>query len=384
MLAVHFGAGNIGRGFIGALLSRSGYEVCFVDIQGRLVETIRERRAYKVHLLEEEDNRIDVNHVTALNSRTEPERVIEAVAGADLVTTAVGPSVLKSVAPILTDGLCLRLEKDGGPLNVIACENMLGGSSLLKKLVTSEMTEEECREVDSLIGFPDAAVDRIVPEQKGTDRLEVAVEPFYEWVVDVRGVRGTVPPIQGVTYVKDLTPYIERKLFTVNTGHAVCAYLGYIMGYGTVQEAIADPSVSETLRGALEETGEFLVQKHGFDPRDHQKYIEEILNRFRNPHLKDPVTRVGRSPLRKLGREDRLLGPALQMMDRGIQPNHLAVGIAAALCFDDPADPEAVKLQRMIKREGPAGTLQAIAGIAPEHPLVRRVREGYRKLRQGT
>ena len=126
MLAVHFGAGNIGRGFIGALLSRSGYEVCFVDIQGRLVETIRERRAYKVHLLEEEDNRIDVNHVTALNSRTEPERVIEAVAGADLVTTAVGPSVLKSVAPILTDGLCLRLEKDGGPLNVIACENMFG------------------------------------------------------------------------------------------------------------------------------------------------------------------------------------------------------------------------------------------------------------------
>ncbi len=115
MLAVHFGAGNIGRGFIGALLSRSGYEVCFVDIQGRLVETIRERRAYKVHLLEEEDNRIDVNHVTALNSRTEPERVIEAVAGADLVTTAVGPSVLKSVAPILTDGLCLRLDGMAAP-----------------------------------------------------------------------------------------------------------------------------------------------------------------------------------------------------------------------------------------------------------------------------
>ena len=127
MLAVHFGAGNIGRGFIGALLSRSGYEVCFVDIQGRLVETIRERRAYKVHLLEEEDNRIDVNHVTALNSSgPNRERVIEAVAGADLVTTAVGPSVLKSVAPILTDGLCLRLEQDGGPLNVIACENMFG------------------------------------------------------------------------------------------------------------------------------------------------------------------------------------------------------------------------------------------------------------------
>ena len=233
----------------------------------------------------------------------------------------------------------------------------------MKKLVTSEMTEEECREVDSLIGFPDAAVDRIVPEQKGTDRLEVAVEPFYEWVVDVRGVRNR--PTHPRCHLCE-GPYALHRTETVYGEHRPCRLRlpGLYYGVWHSTGSDRDPSVSETLRGALEETGEFLVQKHGFDPRDHQKYIEEILNRFRNPHLKDPVTRVGRSPLRKLGREDRLLGPALQMMDRGIQPNHLAVGIAAALCFDDPADPEAVKLQRMIKREGPAGTLQAIAGIA--------------------
>lgn len=383
MLAVHFGAGNIGRGFVGALLSHSGYEVCFVDIQASLVEAIRERRAFTVHLLGDEGKRIDVNNVTALNSGTEPERVIETIAGADVVTTAVGPTVLKSVAPLLADGLRRRLEKGGGPLNVIACENMLGGSSLLKRLVTGEMTEEECREVDSLIGFPDAAVDRIVPEQRETDLLAVEVEPFYEWVVDLRGVKGNLPSIQGVTYVEGLAPYIERKLFTVNTGHAVSAYLGHHLGYGTVQEAIADPSVSETLRGVWEETGELLVRKHGFDPRDHRKYVGEIRHRFQNPHLTDPVTRVGRSPIRKLGREERLLGPALQLMDRGIQPDHLAVGIAAALRFENPADPEAVELQRILQGEGVAGALDTIAGLSPEHPLVRRVWERYQKLGQG-
>ncbi len=275
MRAVHFGAGNIGRGFVGALLSRSGYEVCFVDIQPSLVDALRERGAYTVRLLGDVEEKIDVNHVTALNSKTEPERVIEAIAGADVVTTAVGPNVLKGVAPLLADGLRLRLQKGGHPLNVIACENMLGGSSLLKTLVTAEMTDEERQEMDSRIGFPDAAVDRIVPEQKGSDLLEVAVEPYYEWVVDLRGAKGDVPSIEGVTYVEGLAPYIERKLFTVNTGHAVCAYLGYLRGYATVQEAIADSTVRETVRGVLKETGQLLVQKYGFDPKDHRKYIEK-------------------------------------------------------------------------------------------------------------
>ncbi|MFD1426907.1 mannitol-1-phosphate 5-dehydrogenase [Kroppenstedtia sanguinis] len=380
MRAVHFGAGNIGRGFVGALLSRSGYEVCFVDIQPSLVDALRERGAYTVRLLGDVEEKIDVNHVTALNSKTEPERVIEAIAGADVVTTAVGPNVLKGVAPLLADGLRLRLQKGGHPLNVIACENMLGGSSLLKTLVTAEMTDEERQEMDSRIGFPDAAVDRIVPEQKGSDLLEVAVEPYYEWVVDLRGAKGDVPSIEGVTYVEGLAPYIERKLFTVNTGHAVCAYLGYLRGYATVQEAIADSTVRETVRGVLKETGQLLVQKYGFDPKDHRKYIEDILMRFQNPHLIDPVNRVGRSPIRKLGREDRLLGPALQILERGTSPDHLAIGIAAALRFADAADPEAVELQQLIKEGGVTGALEKIAEISPDHPLVRQVQEQYQKL----
>lgn len=383
MLAVHFGAGNIGRGFIGSLLNRSGYEVCFIDVNTPLVEEIRERRAYTVCLLGEEVKRIDVNNVTALNSRTEPEGVIEAIAEADVVTTAVGASVLKAVAPILAEGLRLRLRKGGGYLNVVACENMLGGSSLLKTFVTDGLREEERQEIDSLVGFPDAAVDRIVPDQTGNDLLEVTVEPFYEWIVDQSRIKGPVPSIEGITYVDDLQPYIERKLFTVNTGHAICAYLGYVQGHGTVLESIADATVRKTVSGALEETGKLLVQKHGFDPGNHRKYMESILERFENPHLTDPVTRVARSPIRKLGRKDRLLGPALQMADYGIEPNHLAIGIAAALRYDDPGDMEAADLQRLIELDGPAGALQEIGDIPLEHPLIQRVLDRYQELQAG-
>ena len=39
--AIMYGGGNIGRGFIGALLSRSGYEVTFVDVVDAVVEKVK-------------------------------------------------------------------------------------------------------------------------------------------------------------------------------------------------------------------------------------------------------------------------------------------------------------------------------------------------------
>lgn len=379
MRAIHFGAGNIGRGFIGERLTRSGYEVCFVDVQAPLVQALQQQRSYSVHLLGEEVNTIRVSGVTALNSQAEPERVKEAIAEADLITTAVGPSVLRAIAPLLAEGLRQRLQKGGAPLNVVACENMLRGSRFLKDEVSVHLSAEEREEMEHTIAFPDAAVDRIVPVQSGADLLEVSVEPFYEWVIEQSGIKGEVPPIDGVTFVNGLTPYIERKLYTVNTGHAVCAYTGRLLGYRTIREAMAASPVKEIVTGALEETGALLVAKHGFHAEQHRDYIAKILNRFTNPRLTDPVERVGRSPLRKLGHSDRLIGPALQMLDHGLEPVWLAKGIAAALFFDDAEDPEAVELQQRLFQEGASSTIQKIADIPADSRLVQMVLEEYRK-----
>ncbi|PTX61283.1 mannitol-1-phosphate 5-dehydrogenase [Melghirimyces profundicolus] len=379
MRAVHFGAGNIGRGFIGALLSHSGYHVCFVDVRAPLVKALKERGSYSVRLLGERTERMDVSGVTALDSRTEPERVREAVAAADIVTTAVGPTVLKKVAPLIAEGLRLRLRRNEVPLNVIACENMLGGSTMLKKEIAAHLSQEERESLEHRIGFPDAAVDRIVPVQTGTDPLEVTVEPFYEWMVDRKGVRGEIPPIEGITYVEELTPYIERKLYTVNTGHAVCAYTGRLLGHETIRDAMRDTRVEKIVTGALEETGVLLVAKHSFSEEGHRDYITRIMERFSNPRLTDPVARVGRSAIRKLRPTDRLVGPALQLTDHGLEPRYLAAGIAAALFFDDGNDPEAVELQQLLDRKGIAGTLQTIAGIPPNSSLTRLVSERYRE-----
>jgi len=368
MRAIHFGAGNIGRGFIGLLLQQAGYEVIFVDVNQELVDEINRRQEYTIHLAEEGDHNLLVTGVRAIHGQMEDE-VAKAISQADLVTTAVGPNILSYIAPVIAKGVSLRLQENQTPLNVIACENMIGGSTKLKSLVNESLQGPDREAAEQLIGFPDAAVDRIVPLQKHDDKLLVTVEPFYEWVVNRAQVKGPVPEIEGATFVDDLIPYIERKLFTVNTGHAIIAYLGYYFGISTVDQAMRNQYIYEMVKGALGESGALLAAKHGFDRTEHERYIQKILSRFQNPYISDDVIRVGRSPLRKLSPEDRLVGPASQALQYGIEPLHLATGIAAALHFDYEDDQEAQELQSGLKGEGVEKTITKVTGLPASSPL---------------
>lgn len=375
MLAVHFGAGNIGRGFIGSLLHKSGYHVCFVDINDKLVTEINERKSYEVVFAEETEQKETVDDISALNSQTDPEKVIEAIAKADLVTTAVGPNILKAIAGLIAKALIRRTQSTQAPLNVIACENMINASSLLKEAVYSHLTTSEKTLVDESVGFPNAAVDRIVPAQHHDDPIKVSVEPFYEWVIDESQVIGPTPLIRNITFVDDLTPYIERKLYTVNTGHAITAYLGYQRHKKTIKDALDDPFINENVRAALHETGSLLIHKYQFDQTKHFAYIDKIIERFENPSISDEVTRVGRSPIRKLGANDRLVGPARELVQLNLDVDHLALGIAAALLYDYEEDEQAVELQKTRQQKGLEKTILLYTGLDETSPLVKLIME---------
>jgi mannitol-1-phosphate 5-dehydrogenase len=381
MKAVHFGAGNIGRGFIGLILSRAGYEVCFSDVNDSLVELLQEKKAYTVRLANVAEDTFTVTNVTAINGK-HIEVVSEAVAQADLVTTAVGVNILKHIAEGIAEGLKKRMASGAAPLHIIACENAIGGSTQLREHVYSHLSAEQREQVSRNVAFPDAAVDRIVPIQHNEDPLEVRVEPFYEWVVDESQMIEGFQRIEGVQYVENLEPYIERKLFTVNTGHCVAAYLGYMHGFTTIQDAMANPGIVEQVQHVMEETGALLVKKYGFDPEEHTHYIHKILDRFLNPYLTDEVTRVGRSPIRKLSSNDRLVRPALQAYDLGMTPNYLAMAMAAALLFDNAADPEAVEIQEDLSKLGISQTITKYTSIGENHPLHHAIVNHYEQFKQ--
>ena len=200
--------------------------------------------------------------------------------------------------------------------------------------------------------------------------VDVLVEPFYEWVVDVSQVKGDRPDISGVTYVEDPLPYIERKLLTVNTGHSAIAYLGYARGKVTIHDALKDDSVHDTVSEAFEETSLLLAWEYGFDREELREYRQKVLARFRNPRISDDVSRVARSPIRKLGRDERFISPALRLLELGHRPVHLATVIRAVLRYDYPEDEEAAELQETIRAEGEPSALAQYAGIGEDHPLV--------------
>ncbi|WP_223068194.1 mannitol-1-phosphate 5-dehydrogenase [Paenibacillus caui] len=380
MKAVHFGAGNIGRGFIGPVLSKSGYKVTFVARNKKKVEELRERRQYPVILANENLDSFMVDNVTAV-SLGDSNKVVKAVSEAEIVTTAVGINALKDIAETIAKGITLRLKQHQArkPLHIIACENGIGASQVLKKWVYRHLKPSAAAQADLHIAFPNAVVDRIVPVQKHQDHLQVMVEPFCEWVIDQNQIKGDSPPIQGVRFADSLDPYLERKLFTVNTGHCCAAYFGYLKGCATIQDAMSDPDIQASVRGALQETGALLIRKHGFDPSKHNQYIEKILGRFSNPHFNDQVTRVARSPLRKLSPEERLVYPAMKAYEFGLETKYLVAAIASALRFEYSKDPEAVKLQESIRKQGIEQVVTDELGIPADHPLFDQVISRYNK-----
>jgi len=378
--AIMIGAGNIGRGFIGALLEKSGYHVTFADVAENLISAINQRKSYTVHIQDRECAQWTVTNISGISSAG-PE-LAEAIAkDCQLITTAVGLRILPIVAKPIAAGIQAR--KAAGSteiLNIVACENAIRGTSQLRDAVYALLSEEETAYAKEYVGFADCAVDRIVPKASFENPLDVAVEQYTEWDVEKGGWKGELPNIEGCSFVDDLSAYLERKLFTLNSGHAICAYLGALKGHKTIVESVADPAIGNLVYQAMQESGEGLIRKFGFDPAAHHAYIDRIFARFQNPYLEDETARVAREPIRKLAPTDRLIKPLVTAYSYGLPVDHLLVGAAAALHFDCPEDEQSVELMGKIKAEGVEKALAEYTGLQENEPLFGRILDVYRAL----
>ena len=380
MKALHFGAGNIGRGFVGVILHNAGYELVFADVAAPLIDALNSNDSYTVHEVGQDPKDITITGFSGVNSAEDKDALLAHIADADVITTAVGPTVLKIIAPTIAEGLRQRsATSDGseGKVAVMACENAINATDGL-----AEAIRQEFPEVDEVAIFANTAVDRIVPDQAPGQCLDVTVENYFEWAVESTPFGDNVPDIPGVTWVDDLAPYITRKLFTVNTGHAATAYFGYNAGITKIADALADSQVRAHVEAVLAETKTLVVEKFGFASEVQQAYIDKIIQRFLNPSLPDTVQRVGRAPLRKISRNERFIGPAAELAKRGHDASALVNTVAAALRFDVPEDPESRELQEKLaaargSREATDVLVTELTGISPEHPLFASLSEAF-------
>ena len=360
--AVMIGAGQIGRGFIGMLVEQAGYHVVFADINMDVINDINTRHEYTVHLMDTVCVETTVKNISAINS-LDPALVDE-YAGCELILTSVGLTALPKVAPTIAKGIAKRMS-DGVTdcMNVIACENAIRGSSVLRAEVEKHLSAEEKAYMEQYVGFPDCAVDRIIPPTNTPLAAEVFVERYHEWDVERGGFKGEVPVIAGMEIVDDLTAYLERKLFTLNGPNAVTACYGWLKGYETINESLADPEIYDEVLGMMEECGAMLVKRHGFTPEAMERYRMSLMQRFVNPYIIDKCVRVAREPVRKLSPSDRITAPMNHARGYGIATPHYYTGIALVLLYDNPADEQSKEIQKLIAELGVKGAYEKISGV---------------------
>ena len=285
-IALQFGAGNIGRGFMGQLFFEGGYHTVFVEYSQTLTNMINELGRYPLRLLDaytEREVEMTIDNIEALSS-AQNAQVADCFAHADVVGTAVGVENLLAIAPLLAEGIRRRQSQGAGPLDIYLCENAYGAAATLRQAVHGLLAEDARRWADSNVGFVGTSVARMVPAPsdrfKGIHPLLVVADSYHKLPFDGKAAKAPQPPIDGMAPAVNFEAEVVRKLFTHNLGHAALGYIGYLNGYTYVHEALEDEDLRAIFTNALKETAQALVKKY---PRDidaigHNEILRDVLH----------------------------------------------------------------------------------------------------------
>lgn len=331
---IQYGAGNIGRSLVGQLFSKAGYEVVFVDVDKTIIDALNRETRYLIQVKDEHPEDIWVENVRGVYGH-DTDAVINEIASANIMATAVGPSALPYIYQIIAEGIMRRKQ----PLNIIICENLRHMSRIFKANLLRCLPDGFL--LDERVGLVETTIGKMVPimpeEVKKNDPLLVWAEAYNILYVAKAGFIGEIPKVNGMIARENFDAYVDQKLFIHNLGHAVTAYLGYVVDPDNtyIYGAIKNRAVRDMVEAAMWESGRALIKEypHEFNEDNQKEHIDDLIRRFGNTHLGDTIYRVGRDLPRKLGFNERLIGVARLDVKHGIIPRYTALGIAAAMSF---------------------------------------------------
>lgn len=351
MRIIVIGSGRVGCGALGVALALQGHEVVFAARQPSMVDSIG-RLGFDVHTKGAVEAEVEVRGVRSVLFGS-AEFVAE-VARADQIYTSVRPDNLAGVAPFLAGSILERLKnKVTEPLDVFCCENMKNAGGLIERLIFTHLPFTFAKDVQDRVGFNSAISDRVVSGQEvdASGRYVFTADAAGDVLIDTVHLKGDfrmLPPFKGLD---NFPASMEEKLYVLNCGHAVAAYLGFLRGYTYIHEAMLDEHINRAVVGAMLEAQQALQMKHG-RAIHYAGQINEVLAIFSNAALKDTIARVGRDPIRKLQADDRLVGPAKLAFRYGLDTPNLIGACAAGLAFAGSGDPQADELQKLVKTRG--------------------------------
>ncbi|MGQ8336266.1 hypothetical protein ACUNWD_06910 [Sunxiuqinia sp. A32] len=338
-----FGAGKIGRSFIGQVFSRSGYEVVFVDINARLIDLINDKKEYRVVIKSNKGDEI----ITVSNCRgihlNDKEKLVSELTDVPLIALSVGQQGLPAALPLIAESLLNRPQKHGHwPLDIIIAENMRDADlfiadELSKRLPTDFPLQER-------VGLVESSIGKMVPimsrKDLEDDPLQVFAEPYNSLIVAKSGFKNPVPDVGFLAPKENIKAWVDRKLFIHNLGHATAAYLGFQKNpkWIYIYEALADPEIFQLTRETMLQSAEILMAQYPgeFTHSQLEAHIDDLLERFQNKALGDTIFRVGCDLYRKLSPEDRLAGPIHAAIKLGKPYDFILNAIMAAMNFKAP------------------------------------------------
>jgi mannitol-1-phosphate 5-dehydrogenase len=326
-----FGAGNIGRSFVGQIFGRGGYAPIFADVDGELVDALNRDGSYVVvhRSPDGSESRLTVPGVAAVRA-DRPEEVAPVLRTVPLVATSVGAAVLPRILPLLTAEAVRRRDAGEAPFDLILAENIHGGGEMVRQAMVTAMPPGSTNDYyegstprGGMPGVIECSVGKMVPivpeELRRREPTTVYAEAFNTLLVDADGWTRELPAVPELRPVRPIGAWVDRKLYIHNLGHAATAYLGFLYrpGITFIREAVADPAVRDVVRTVMTAAGEGLRREYPgvFADADIAEHIEDLLYRFGSPTLGDTVFRVGRDLRRKLAAGDRITG-ALRLLEK--------------------------------------------------------------------
>jgi mannitol-1-phosphate 5-dehydrogenase len=350
---VVFGAGAIGLGLLGDILSKSNYEIKFVDVNERIISALHAYRSYQFNIVGPKPRAITVMHVDGL-TYADKGVIKKAIADSEVVFTATGEDALSSIACVLAEGLIERTKR-WRPLNVVCCENLHDSATLLKDHVMRRLGEfgsdiDACKVAEE-VGFANTIVDKMCKSETHqtvssyepiTKGLDATIEVEQEGELTISQAALTEPEMKlvGVKYLDSTRFEAERnkKTFAHNGGHALLAYFGALKGHDYIRESGMDAGIKSVFyRAIANEIGKALVRKYPsyFGSEQFGEYVNNIFFRMVDPYFSDTIERGMRSSIRKIGGHDaRLTRAAKFSIEQGIIPYNFCLIIAAALMLN--------------------------------------------------
>jgi mannitol-1-phosphate 5-dehydrogenase len=376
--AVVFGAGKMAGGLLGHLLASSEYTIDFVARRHEVVEAINRRQGYRLTVAGKERTDLAIRGCRALVS-TEHEAVIDAVANADVVFTALGVDNLTAVTPLIARGLAQRAtDPEARPLNVIACENLAGTGAYLRHEVLWAAAPATSLTILRIAGFSGAVTRRVMTGGSVVNgELCFEADSHHGLIVNRRGTIGALPSIHGMQLTDEFDAHVMRKFFTLNCAQAVAAYVGFRHGCQYIHEAVRHPLVRSLVEAAVAESEAALIAELPDQADAIREDVRDAMARIASDRMPDLISRVARDPRRKLAARERLVGPARLAQQHGLPYLALSRAIAAALAYDCPADPQAVALQQSIADESLDMVLTEECGLLPYSELARAIKRAW-------